>query len=104
MEFYEKVMVHLILSKGELEYIYRLSKLKESLGTVGNASVNKDLARNDTDKNIHDCSESPSYYNKKVATESWLLMNDQKGKNDRNMNGQGVGRNHVNNCVRLIVM
>ncbi|MBA0568246.1 hypothetical protein Golob_005753, partial [Gossypium lobatum] len=81
-----------------------LSKLKESLGTVGNASVNKDLARNDTDKNIHDCSESPSYYNKKVATESWLLMNDQKGKNDRNMNEQGVGKNHVKNCVRLIVM
>ncbi|MBA0612554.1 hypothetical protein Godav_013149 [Gossypium davidsonii] len=41
-----------------------LSKSKDSLGPVENTSVNKDPARKDTDKNIHDCSDRSRYYSK----------------------------------------
>ncbi|MBA0555612.1 hypothetical protein Golob_025781, partial [Gossypium lobatum] len=58
----EKCWFNLILSKGELEYRCELSKSKDSLGPVENTSVNEDPARNDTDKNIHDCSDRSSYY------------------------------------------
>ena len=34
------------------------------LGPVENTTVNEDPTRNDTDKNIHDCSDSSSYYSK----------------------------------------
>ncbi|MBA0803519.1 hypothetical protein Gohar_013722, partial [Gossypium harknessii] len=34
------------------------------LGPVENTIVNEDSARNDTDKNIHDCSDNSSYYSK----------------------------------------
>ncbi|KAL1092114.1 hypothetical protein V6Z11_D07G201400 [Gossypium hirsutum] len=61
----EKSWFNLILSKGEFEYRCGLSKLMDShLGPVENTTVNEDPTRNDTDKNIHDCSDSSSYYRK----------------------------------------
>ncbi|KAG4152549.1 hypothetical protein ERO13_D04G129256v2 [Gossypium hirsutum] len=61
----EKSWFNLILSKGELEYRCRLIKSIDSrLGPIENTTVNEDLTRNDTDKNIHDCSDSSSYYSK----------------------------------------
>nr|UUJ37576.1 acetyl-CoA carboxylase subunit beta [Firmiana hainanensis] len=60
----EKSWFNLILSKGELEYRCGLSKSMDSLGPIENTSVNEDPARNDTDKNIHGCSDSSSYYSK----------------------------------------
>lgn len=60
----EKSWFNLILSKGELEYRCELSKSMDSLGPVENISVNEDPARNDTDKNIRDCSDRSSYYSK----------------------------------------
>ncbi|KAH1107503.1 hypothetical protein J1N35_011271 [Gossypium stocksii] len=62
----EKSWFNLILSKGELEYKCRLSKLIDSrrLGPIENTTVNEDPTRNGTDKNIHDCSDSFSYYSK----------------------------------------
>ena len=61
----EKSWFNLILSKGELEYRCGLSKSMDSrLGPVENTTVNEDPTRNDTDKNIHDCSDSSSYYSK----------------------------------------
>ncbi|TYH79840.1 hypothetical protein ES332_D03G091100v1 [Gossypium tomentosum] len=61
----EKSWFNLILSKGELEYRCGLSKSMDShLGPVENTTVNEDPTRNDTDKNIHDSSDSSSYYSK----------------------------------------
>nr|YP_009574175.1 acetyl-CoA carboxylase beta subunit [Reevesia thyrsoidea]YP_010426154.1 acetyl-CoA carboxylase subunit beta [Reevesia rotundifolia]YP_011003065.1 acetyl-CoA carboxylase carboxyltransferase beta subunit [Reevesia longipetiolata]YP_011003152.1 acetyl-CoA carboxylase carboxyltransferase beta subunit [Reevesia tomentosa]QBM31804.1 acetyl-CoA carboxylase beta subunit [Reevesia thyrsoidea]UPX87932.1 acetyl-CoA carboxylase carboxyltransferase beta subunit [Reevesia thyrsoidea]USL48150.1 acetyl-Co len=60
----EKSWFNLILSKGELEYRCGLSKSMDSLGPIENTSVNEDPSRNDTDKNIHGCSDSSSYYSK----------------------------------------
>nr|YP_010414287.1 acetyl-CoA carboxylase beta subunit [Sida acuta]URS64468.1 acetyl-CoA carboxylase beta subunit [Sida acuta] len=60
----EKSWFNLILSKGELEYRCGLSKSMDSLGPIENTSVNEDPARNDMDKNIHDCSDSSSYSSK----------------------------------------
>ncbi|KAK8259338.1 hypothetical protein V6Z11_D13G049300 [Gossypium hirsutum] len=61
----EKSQFNLILSKGELEYRCGLSKSMDSrLGSIENTIVNEDLTRNDTDKNIHDCSDGSSYYSK----------------------------------------
>ncbi|KAA3457730.1 acetyl-CoA carboxylase carboxyltransferase beta subunit [Gossypium australe] len=55
----------MILSKGELEYRCGLSKSMDSrLGPVENTTVNEDPTRNDTNKNIHDCSDNSSYYNR----------------------------------------
>ncbi|KAB2069690.1 hypothetical protein ES319_A08G109000v1, partial [Gossypium barbadense] len=56
---------NLILSKGELEYKCGLSKSIDSpLGPAENTTVNEDPTRNDTDKNMHDCSDNSSYYSK----------------------------------------
>ncbi|TYH34822.1 hypothetical protein ES332_D13G150700v1 [Gossypium tomentosum] len=61
----EKSWFNLILFKGELEYRCGLSKSMDSrLGLVENTIVNEDPTRNDTNKNIHDCSDSSSYYSK----------------------------------------
>ncbi|MBA0638405.1 hypothetical protein Godav_022051 [Gossypium davidsonii] len=61
----EKSWFTLILSKGELEYRCGLSKLMDSrLGPFENTTVNENLTRNYTNKNIHDCSDSSSYYSK----------------------------------------
>ncbi|KAB1669856.1 hypothetical protein ES319_1Z154600v1 [Gossypium barbadense] len=61
----EKSWFNLILFKGELEYRCGLSKSMDSrLGLVENTTVNEDPTRNDTNKNIHDCSDSSSYYSK----------------------------------------
>ncbi|TYG74138.1 hypothetical protein ES288_D04G159000v1 [Gossypium darwinii] len=61
----EKSWFNLILSKGELEYRCRLIKSIDSrLGPIENTTVNEDLTRNDTDKNINDCSDISSYYSK----------------------------------------
>ncbi|TYG94312.1 hypothetical protein ES288_A11G178600v1 [Gossypium darwinii] len=61
----KKSWFYLILSKGELEYRCGLSKSMDNrLGPVENISVNEDPTKNDTDKNIHDCSDSYSYYSK----------------------------------------
>nr|QJE36578.1 acetyl-CoA carboxylase beta subunit [Malvastrum coromandelianum] len=60
----EKSWFNLILSKGKLEYRCGLSKSMDSLGPIENTSVNEDPARNDMDKNIHDCSDSSSYSSK----------------------------------------
>ncbi|MBA0813712.1 hypothetical protein Gohar_027539 [Gossypium harknessii] len=34
------------------------------LSPIENTTVNEDTTRNDTNKNIHDCSDSSSYYSK----------------------------------------
>nr|YP_010039474.1 acetyl-CoA carboxylase carboxyltransferase beta subunit [Sterculia lanceolata]QOY45800.1 acetyl-CoA carboxylase carboxyltransferase beta subunit [Sterculia lanceolata]QOY45883.1 acetyl-CoA carboxylase carboxyltransferase beta subunit [Sterculia monosperma] len=60
----EKSWFNLILSKRELEYRCGLSKSMDGLGPIENTSVNEDPAINDTDKNIHGCSDSSSYYSK----------------------------------------
>nr|YP_009646937.1 acetyl-CoA carboxylase carboxyl transferase beta [Cephalotus follicularis]QCX32014.1 acetyl-CoA carboxylase carboxyl transferase beta [Cephalotus follicularis]UZT28316.1 acetyl-CoA carboxylase carboxyltransferase beta subunit [Cephalotus follicularis] len=58
----EKWWVNSMLSNGELEYKYRcgLSKSIESLGPIENTSVSEDPILNDTDKNIHNWSDSNS--------------------------------------------
>ncbi|MBA0687094.1 hypothetical protein Goari_014657 [Gossypium aridum] len=90
----EKSWFNLILSKGELEYRCGLSKSMDSrLGLVENTIVNEDSTRNDTDKNIHDCSDNSSYYIKVdqlvdikgiwnfIFDETFLIKDTQLGQN-----------------------
>nr|YP_010428481.1 acetyl-CoA carboxylase carboxyltransferase beta subunit [Tetracera sarmentosa]USO20324.1 acetyl-CoA carboxylase carboxyltransferase beta subunit [Tetracera sarmentosa] len=54
----EKRWFNSMLSKGELEHRYRISKSMHSLGPIENTSGSKDSIINDTDKNIHSWGDS----------------------------------------------
>nr|YP_009689858.1 acetyl-CoA carboxylase carboxyltransferase beta subunit [Pentadiplandra brazzeana]QEG53881.1 acetyl-CoA carboxylase carboxyltransferase beta subunit [Pentadiplandra brazzeana] len=58
----EKSWFNLMLSKGELEYRYGLSKSMYSFGPIENTSISNDPVRNDPDKNIHGWVDRSRFY------------------------------------------
>ncbi|KAG4109509.1 hypothetical protein ERO13_1Z050266v2, partial [Gossypium hirsutum] len=92
----------------ELEYRCGLSKSMDShLGPVENTTVNEDPTRNDTDKNIHDSSDSSSYYKSFFYSYHNSSYMNNGSKNDESHyhfnlddNDTNYGwNNHINSCI-----
>nr|QBE88162.1 acetyl-CoA carboxylase carboxyltransferase beta subunit [Rhabdodendron amazonicum] len=85
----EKWWFNSILSKGELEYRYGLSKSINSLGLIENTSRSKDPSLKNKEKKIHSWSDSSSYFNvdllfgvkdiRNFISDDTFLVRDSKG-------------------------